>query len=70
MRFELEVQTEDDDATTDPTGLLCWLLLGVSTQIANGKTSGLLVDRNGNRVGSWVMSTPDEEEDEDNGEQD
>lgn len=62
MRFELEIQTDDEDATSDPIGLICWVLLGVSSRVVKGVQNGVTFDRNGNRVGSWAITKGEDED--------
>lgn len=61
----MEVESDNQDAIDDPQGLLCYLLLGVSAQIVKGYASGALFDRNGNRVGSWCLTTDGDQNEDD-----
>jgi hypothetical protein len=57
--FRIEIKTggaafRDEDDNLDETGYeVRRLLKGIEEKIKNGYTGGILIDINGNRVGSW-----------------
>ena len=57
--FKLQIETgnasfRDEDGNLDETGCeIRRLLTNVKTQIEYGYHSGILIDINGNKVGSW-----------------
>lgn len=70
MHFDLTIDSDDDDATADPVGLVQHALERIADLAAHNEGEAMpIFDRNGNRVGAWTFTrTPAEKDGEEEGE--
>lgn len=65
MAFELDFETDNDAfAGEDLIGEVARILREIASKIEGGTYSGGVRDINGNRVGGFHLSTPDEDDDD------
>ncbi len=53
MRLQIEIESEDDEATEAPRHTACLALNKIIYGITNGGINGTVRDTNGNKIGHW-----------------
>ena len=60
MKFTIEFESGDAALSDDPHGESARILRAIASRLDDGEDSGIVADLNGNSVGQWWMSIPDE----------
>lgn len=61
MRFQLSIKCDGEAFAPDPSREVAAILQRVFTPLNAGQTEGILLDSNGNGVGTWSFTEADED---------
>jgi len=61
MILELKIDSRNDVFSDSPELETSRILHDTADKIVNGRTFGILMDINGNRVGNWYLETDDDD---------